>query len=37
MAKDQSSKSAEGVAMFRAIEAEKPEDRRICTIHLRVV
>jgi methyltransferase (TIGR00027 family) len=30
MAKDQSSKSAEGVAIFRAIEAEKPEDRRIC-------
>lgn len=30
MSKNQSSKSAEGVALFRAIEAEKPEDRRIC-------
>jgi methyltransferase (TIGR00027 family) len=30
MSENQSSKSAEGVAMFRAIETEKPEDSRIC-------
>jgi len=30
MPESQSSRSAEGVAMLRAIEAEKPEDRRIC-------
>ena len=30
MKKNQSSRSAEGVAMMRAIEAQKPENERIC-------